>query len=45
MYFLEKSSIFYRNFNIKSCLAAQQLGMNIVGYLLVRFDDKLLLPP
>jgi hypothetical protein len=40
-----KSNIFYRNFNLKSCLAVQQLGMNIVGYLLVRFDKDLLLTP
>jgi hypothetical protein len=37
--------IFFRNFKLDSCLAAQQLGMNIVAYLLVRFDKDLLLAP
>jgi hypothetical protein len=36
---------FFRNYSLQSCLAAQHLGMNIVGYLLVRFDDRLLLAP
>ena len=36
---------FFRNYSLASCLAAQRLGMNIVGYLLVRFDDRLLLAP
>jgi hypothetical protein len=42
---LEKSSIFYRNFTLKSCLDVQQLGMNIIGFLLVRFDKDMMLPP
>lgn len=37
--------VFFRNFNLESGLAAQQLGMNIVAYLLVRFDKELLLTP
>ncbi len=37
--------IFYRNFALESSLAAQQLSMNIVGFLLVRFDKELLLTP
>ena len=41
--FLYNRDIFFRNFELPSCLAAQQLGMNIVGYLLVRFDPDLLL--
>jgi hypothetical protein len=36
---------FFRNFELPSALAAQQLGMNIVGHLLVRFDDQVLLTP
>jgi hypothetical protein len=40
-----RREVFYRNFDIPSCLAVQQLGMNIVGYLLVRWDDKLQLAP
>ncbi len=43
--FYENSSIFYRNFNLDSCLAVQHLGMNIICYLLVRFDNDLLLTP
>jgi hypothetical protein len=39
------SNIFFRNFQLPSCLAAQQLGMNIIGYMLVRFDKDLLLTP
>ncbi len=42
--FLEKGTVFYRNFDLKSSLAVHRLGMNIISYLLVRFDDKLLLP-
>ena len=37
--------VFFRNFELPSCLAAQQLGMNIIGYMLVRFDKDLLLSP
>jgi hypothetical protein len=37
--------VFFRNFELPSCLAAQQLGMNIIGYMLVRFDKDLLLAP
>lgn len=37
--------IFYRNFSLESCLAVQKLGMNIIGYLLVRFDKELQLTP
>jgi hypothetical protein len=43
--FYVKRDVFYRNFELKSCLAAQQLGMNVIGYLLVRFDKDLMLPP
>jgi hypothetical protein len=43
--FWDYHHIFYRNFTIPSCLAVQQLGMNIIGYMLVRFDKDLLLMP
>jgi len=43
--FISNSGVFFRNFTLPSCLAAQQLGMNIIGYLLVRFDKDLLLTP
>jgi len=43
--FWENSTIFYRNYNLDSCLAVQHLGMNIICYLLVRFDNDLLLTP
>jgi hypothetical protein len=36
---------FYRNFNIPACLEVQHLAMNILGHMLVRFDDALLLSP
>jgi len=43
--FWTNRGVFFRNFSLPSCLAAQQLGMNIVGYMLVRFDKDLLLTP
>jgi hypothetical protein len=43
--FVEKQSVFYRNFDLKSSLAVHHLGMDVVNYLLIRFRDKLLLPP
>jgi Domain of unknown function (DUF4159) len=43
--FLEKHVIFFRNYELPSCLACDQMGMNIIGYLLVRFDKDLLLTP
>jgi hypothetical protein len=43
--FLSNSGIFFRNFKLPSCLICDQLGMNIIGYLLVRFDKDLLLTP
>jgi len=42
---LDNKNIFFRNFELPSCLAAEQLGMNIIGYMLVRFDKDLLLSP
>jgi len=43
--FLRNNNIFFRNFTLPSCLACQQLGMNIIGFMLVRFDKDLLLTP
>jgi hypothetical protein len=37
--------VFFRNFTLPGALEAQHLGMNIVSYLLVRFDKDLLLAP
>jgi hypothetical protein len=34
---------FFRNYELPASLQAQQLGMNIIGFLLVRFDKDLLL--
>ena len=43
--FLDNNKLFFRNFNLPACLACQHLDMNIIGYLLVRFDQDLLLIP
>jgi hypothetical protein len=43
--FWDNSRIFFRNFTLPSCIACDQLGMNIVAYALVRFDKDLLLAP
>ncbi len=43
--FLRNRTIFFRNFELPAALTAQQFGMNIIGYMLVRFDDQLLLTP
>ena len=43
--YLQNRSLFFRNYSLESCLACQQLGMNIIGHLLVRFDDSMLLAP
>ena len=37
--------IFFRNFTLASSLGAHRLGMNILAFLLVRFDKDLLLAP
>jgi hypothetical protein len=37
--------VFYRNFDLGNALAVHRLGMNIIAYLLVRFDNVLLLAP
>jgi hypothetical protein len=38
-------NIFFRNFELPACLECDKLGMNIIGYMLVRFDKELLLTP
>jgi len=43
--FFYNSHVFFRNFTLPSCLAVHQFGMNVIGYLLVRFDKELLLSP
>jgi hypothetical protein len=43
--FLYNNTVFFRNFTLESSLAVHRLGMNIVAYLLTRFDDELLLNP
>jgi len=37
--------LFFRNFELPSCLLCDKIGMNIIGYLLVRFDKDMLLTP
>lgn len=36
-----RHEVFYRNFSLESSLAAHRLGMNVVTYLLTRFNDQL----
>ena len=43
--FWDHQTVFYRNFNIASTLAVQKLGMNIITYLIVRFDPMLMVNP
>jgi Domain of unknown function (DUF4159) len=43
--FWSNKRIYFRNFDLPPCLASDQLGLNIIGYLLVRFDKDLLLTP
>ena len=43
--FLSNRAIYFRNFTLPSSLAVQHLGLNIVTYLVTRFDDDLQLPP
>ena len=43
--FFFNSFLFFRNFTVPSCLLCDKFGMNIIGYLLVRFDKDLLLTP
>jgi len=43
--FLRNKDVFFRNFTLPGCLACDQFGMNVIGYLLVRFDKDLLMTP
>jgi hypothetical protein len=43
--FLDHNGLFFRNYTLTSSLAVQHLGLNIVTYLLTRFDDDLQLVP
>jgi len=43
--FLGHRNIYFRNYTLQSSLRVQQLGLNIVTYLVTRFDDVLILPP
>ncbi len=43
--FLSSPTVFFRNFNLPAGLLVHQLGMNIIGHLLVRFDKEMLLAP
>jgi hypothetical protein len=43
--FLYNRTIFFRNYTLPSSLAVQHLGLNIVTFLLTRFDDELQLVP
>jgi hypothetical protein len=43
--FLGNRGIFFRNYELPSCLACDQFAMNVIGHLLVRFDKDLLLTP
>ena len=43
--FLGNHELFFRNYELSSCLDCQKFGMNVIGFLLVRFDKDLLLAP
>jgi hypothetical protein len=43
--FWHNSNVFFRNFKLPACLEVHKMGMNVIGYLLVRFDKELLLTP
>jgi hypothetical protein len=42
---LRNSNIFFRNYSLPTCLDCDKVGMNVIGFLLVRFDKDLLLTP
>jgi len=37
--------VFFRNYELPACLECDKVGMNIIGYMLVRFDKDLQLTP
>ena len=43
--FLYNRTIFFRNYTLPSSLAVQHLGLNIVTFLITRFDDEMQLVP
>ena len=43
--FQHNNGIFFRNYDLPGCLACDQMGMNIISYMLVRFDNVLQLAP
>jgi hypothetical protein len=43
--FLHNQNVFFRNFTLPSSLEVHKLGLNIVTYLITRFDDQMLLDP
>lgn len=45
MTFYYHKQIFFRNFELESALDVDRLGMNIIGFLLVRFDEELRMTP
>ena len=42
---LRNKDVFFRNFELPACLECDKAGMNIISYMLVRFDKDLLLTP
>jgi hypothetical protein len=43
--FFHNRHVYFRNYELPQTLGCQQFGMNVIGYLLVRFDKDLLLAP
>ena len=43
--FLSNRAVYFRNYTLPSSLAVQHLGLNIVTFLLTRFDDVLQMAP
>ncbi len=41
----DRRGLFYRNFSVPASIECQRMAMNIIGFLLVRFDKDLLLAP
>jgi hypothetical protein len=43
--FADNATTFFRNFTLPASLEAHKLGMNIIGFMLIRFDKDLILTP
>ena len=43
--FQNNAETFFRNYTLPSCLEAQHMGVNIIGFMLIRFDSNLILAP